>query len=101
LWHRQVHTELLVTRKDEPMRIRTFVAPLLLAAGGAAAIAIAPLAQADATPPPCSFTGNASVCQTDGNAQVSALPPTIDYQAQYPFYGDGGLLFHHHRGPHA
>jgi hypothetical protein len=86
-------------RKAELMKIRTFVAPLLLAAGGAAAIAIAPLAQADATPPPCSFTGNASVCQTEGNAQVSALPPTIDYQAQYPFGGYGGLLFHH-RGRH-
>ncbi|HZN83242.1 MAG TPA: hypothetical protein VFC01_26705 [Mycobacterium sp.] len=81
------------------MKIRTFVAPLLMAAGGAAAIAIAPLAQADATPPPCSFTGNASVCQTEGNAQVSALPPTIDYQAQYPFGEYGGLLFHH-RGRH-
>jgi hypothetical protein len=81
------------------MKIRTFVAPLLLAAGGAAAITIAPLAQADATPPPCSFTGNASVCQTEGNAQVSALPPTIDYQAQYPFDEYGGLLFHH-RGRH-
>ena len=77
------------------MRIRTMVAPLLLAAGGAAAIAIAPLAQADATPQSCSFTGNASVCQTEGNAQVSALPPVVDYQSQYPFYGGDGLLFHH------
>ena len=75
-------------------RIRMFVAPLLLAAAGAAAIAVAPLA--DAAPPACSFTGNASICQTEGNAQVSALPPVVDYQPQYPFYGDGGLLFHHH-----
>ena len=78
------------------MKIRTLIAPLLLAAGGAAAITIAPLAQADATPPPCSFTGNASVCQTEGNAQVSALTPTINYQSQYPFGEYGGLLFHHH-----
>jgi hypothetical protein len=78
------------------MKIRTLVAPLLLAAGGAAAITIAPLAQADATPPPCSFTGNASVCQTEGNAQVSALAPTINYQSQYPFGEYGGLLFRHH-----
>jgi hypothetical protein len=96
LGRKHVHTELLAPRKDKPMSIRTFVAPLLLAAGGAAAIAIAPLAQADATPPPCSFTGNASVCQTEGNAQVSALPPAVAYQAQYPFYGNG-LLFHHRR----
>lgn len=81
------------------MKIRTLVAPLLLAAGGAAAITIAPLAQADATPPPCSFTGNATVCQTEGNAQVSAQQPSVDYQAQYPFGGYGGLLFHH-RGRH-
>ena len=47
------------------MRIRNFVAPLLIAAGGAAAIAIAPLAQAESTPTPCTFTGNASVCQTE------------------------------------
>ena len=78
------------------MKIRNLATPLLLAAGGAIAITVAPLAQADATPPPCSFTGNASVCQTEGNAQVSALPPTIQYQPQYPFYGYGGLLFHHH-----
>jgi hypothetical protein len=81
------------------MNIRTLVAPVLLAAAGAAAIAIAPLAQADATPPPCSFTGNASICQTEGNAQVSALQPTVQFQPQYPFYADGGLLFHH-RGRH-
>jgi hypothetical protein len=77
------------------MRIRNLVAPLLIAAGGAAAIAIAPLAQAESTPTPCTFTGSASVCQTEGNAQVSALPPAVDYQPQYPFYGDEGLLFHH------
>jgi hypothetical protein len=81
------------------MKIRSLIAPFLLAAAGAAAIAIAPLAQADATPPPCSFTGNATICQTEGNAQVSALQPTIQFQPQYPFYGDGGLLFHH-RGRH-
>jgi hypothetical protein len=81
------------------MNIRTLVAPVLLAAGGAAAIAIAPLAQADATPTPCSFTGNASICQTEGNAQVSALQPTVQFPPQYPFYGGGGLLFHH-RGRH-
>jgi hypothetical protein len=78
------------------MNIRNVVTPLLLAAGGAAAIAIAPLAQADATPPPCSFTGNATVCQTEGNAQVSASQPTINYPSQYPFGEYGGLLFHHH-----
>jgi hypothetical protein len=77
-------------------RIRTFVAPLLLAAAGAVAIAVAPMADAAMTAPECTNSGNASICQTEGNAQVSATPPAVDYQAQYPFSDDGGLLFHHH-----
>jgi hypothetical protein len=81
------------------MKIRNLFAPTLLAAGGVAAITLAPLAQADAAPPPCSFTGNATICQSEGNVQVSALQPTIQYQPQYPFGGYGGLLFHH-RGRH-
>jgi hypothetical protein len=80
-------------------RIRMFVAPLLLAAAGAAAIAVAPLADAAPTAPACTFTGNSSLCETEGNAQVSALPPTVAYQPQYPIYGYDGLLFHH-RGRH-
>ena len=86
------------TRTTTP-RIRMFVAPLLLAAAGAAAIAVAPLADAAPTAPACTFTGNASLCETEGNAQVSALPPAVDYQPQYPIYGYDGLLFHH-RGRH-
>jgi hypothetical protein len=112
LGRKQVHTELCAARKDNLMtiasptarlgtpRIRMFASALLLGAAGAAAIAVAPMAQAATTAPPaCSFTGDASVCETDGNAQVSALQPSIDYQAQYPFYGYEGLLFHH-RGRH-
>jgi hypothetical protein len=86
-------------RRGTP-RSRMFASALLLGAAGAVAVAVAPMAQAATTAPPaCSFTGNASVCQTDGNAQVSALQPAIEYQSQYPFYGDEGLLFHH-RGRH-
>jgi hypothetical protein len=104
---RKQFNRLLVTRKDKLMtitppaareampRIRAFVPPLLLAAAGAVAIAVAPLANADSTAPACTFTGNASVCQTDGNAQVSALPQTVDYQPQYLFIGDDGPLFRH------
>ncbi|MEN3320533.1 MAG: hypothetical protein V7643_3935 [Mycobacterium sp.] len=66
------------------MRIRTFIPPLLVAGASAAAIAVAPLAEAA---PSCTFTGSASVCQSQGNAQVSATPPPIDYQAQYPSSG--------------
>jgi hypothetical protein len=73
------------------MRIRSFVPPLLVAAASAAAIAVAPLAEAA---PICTSTGAASLCQSAGNAQITATPPPVDYQAQYPFFGDA-LLFHH------
>jgi hypothetical protein len=77
------------------MRIRNFIPPLLVAGAGAVAIAVAPLAEAA---PTCTSTGLASVCQSDGNAQISASPPSVDYQAQYPFFGD--VLIFHHGGRH-
>jgi len=73
------------------MKIRSFISPLLVAGASAVAIAVAPLAEAA---PSCTSTGLASVCESAGNAQISATPPPIDYQAQYPFFGDV-LLFHH------
>jgi hypothetical protein len=76
------------------MRIRNFIPPLLVAGASAAAIAVAPLAQAL---PSCTSTGLASVCESAGNAQVSATPPPIDYQNQYPFFGSV-LIFHHGGG---
>jgi hypothetical protein len=66
-----------------------------VAGAGAIAIAVAPLAEAA---PTCTSTGLASVCQSDGNAQISASPPSVDYQAQYPFFGD--VLIFHHGGRH-
>ena len=81
--------------REAAPRIRAFVPPLLLAAAGAVAIAVAPLANADSTAPQCTFTGNASVCQTDGNAQVSALPQENDYQPQYVVIGDDGFGYRH------
>src|SRR6476661_2431121 len=45
--------------------------------------------------PACIFSGPATICQTDGNAQVSGSPPWVDYQSQYPLFGYNGLLFHH------
>lgn len=73
------------------MRIRTLIPSLLVAGASAVAIAAAPLAEAA---PVCTSSGAASLCQTAGNAQVVATPPPIDYQAQYPFFGDV-LIFHH------
>ena len=63
------------------------VAPLVIAAS-AAAIGLAPIAAADAT-----------VQQSQGNAQSTATPGAAAEQAeqqQQPFGGDmGALLFHH------
>lgn len=67
----------------------------ILLAASAAAIALAPVAQADPAAQTCTTSGATStVCRSDGNAQVVATPPTVDYQAQYPFFGPYGLLFH-------
>src|SRR4051794_6592338 len=77
------------------MKIRNFIPPVLLTAVSAAAIAVAPLADAALS---CMSTGTASVCESAGNAQVSATPPPVDYQAQYPFFG--GVLIFHHGGRH-
>jgi hypothetical protein len=79
------------------MRIRNFIPPLLLTGVSAVAIAVAPLAGAAPSGPTCTSTGAVSVCQTDGNAQVTATHPPVNYQSQYPFFGPYpyGLLFHH------
>jgi hypothetical protein len=77
------------------MRIRYFIPPLLVAGASATAIAVAPLA---AAAPICTSTGSASLCQTAGNAQITATPPPIDYQAQYPFFGN--VLIFHNGGRH-
>ena len=67
------------------MKLR-YVAPLAIAAS--AAIGLAPIAAADAT-----------VQQSQGNAQITATPGAAAQQAaqqQQPFGADmGALLFHH------
>ena len=68
------------------MKLR-YLAALAIAAS-AAAIGLAPIAAADAT-----------VQQSQGNAQITATPGPAAQQAaqqQQPFGGDiGALLFHH------
>ena len=54
------------------MRILNFLPPLLVAGASAAAFAVAPLAEAA---PTCTSSGTASLCQSAGNAQVTATPP--------------------------
>jgi hypothetical protein len=73
------------------MKIRNFIPALVVAGASAVAIAAPPLAEAD---PVCTSSGSASLCQSNGNAQLTATPPPVDYQYQYPFFGNV-LIFHH------
>jgi hypothetical protein len=76
------------------MKLR-IVAPLAMAAT-AAAIGFAPVAAA--APTATTNTGSATVVESPGNAQITAQPGVAAQQAgqlQYPFFGYGGLLFHH------
>ncbi|MGV9797153.1 hypothetical protein ACWDTP_03710 [Mycobacterium sp. NPDC003449] len=81
------------------MTIPSVVAPVLLAVAGAAVITAAPQADAAPSGPTCTATGaNSTLCYRDGNAQVSASPPPVDYPAQYPFFGTRIFhLGHRHR----
>ena len=82
------------------MRLR-LIAPLAMAAA-ASALGIVPVA--GATPIPtnqCTDTGNATVCQSPGNAQIITSPPPTHYDSQNPFLGPfGNILIFHHRGAH-
>ncbi len=80
------------------MKIR-YIAPLAMVAT-AAAIGLAPLAEAAAT---VTDTGGATLVQSPGNAQVTTQPGDAALQAgqqQYPFFGYGGGLLFHHGGNH-
>ncbi|AKS30572.1 hypothetical protein [Mycolicibacterium goodii] len=77
------------------MSIRIKALTLLAGGAGSLAVALAPAAQAAPTGPTCTAQGNSTLCQSEGNAQVTANPPAVDYQAQYPFFGGYALLFHH------
>lgn len=78
------------------MSNRTRITTGLALGAAALAITLAPAAQAAPNGPTCTSAGATStLCQTDGNAQFTATPPAVDYQAQYPFFGGYGLLFHH------
>jgi hypothetical protein len=83
-----------------------FVGAPVAAAGilGGAALGFSALANAStvaAAPAVCTYTGNATQCQTPGNVQINTEPGNAALDAaqqQYPFFGygyEGGLLFHH------
>ncbi len=89
-----------------PRNIIRLVAAPVAAAGiiGGAALGFSALANAStvaAPPTACTYTGNATQCQTPGNVQINTEPGSAAQyaaQQQYPFFGYGyevALLFHH------
>jgi hypothetical protein len=81
------------------LSIRTVIAQVLATAGSIVAIASAPLVHAAPAGPICTYTGNATTCQTNDNAQITADRPPTNFQQQYPFFGAfpyGPILRHHH-----
>jgi hypothetical protein len=73
-----------------------FIAPVLFAAAAAGSIAFAPSALAETTGPTCTTLSSSSTqCQTPGNVQLTATPPYVNYQQQYPYFGDLVILNHH------
>ena len=84
-------------------RIPRYFTPLIVAAGAAAAILIAPaaVAQPDDTLPTCTDTGGAEAlggstteCTTPGNVQINATPaePTYLYPWDDEFYGPALII---------
>src|ERR1700750_1521235 len=79
------------------MRIKlNYIAPLLAAGAGAIAIAAAPIAAAAPANAPtaamqqsCSSTGSGSLCQSPGNAQLSAAAPPVSFD---PYGGEEFLM---------
>jgi hypothetical protein len=91
------------------MRHMRYFTPMVVAAGTAAAIVIAPAAVADTTLPTCTSVGGVTdmgagttECATPGNVQINATPPEPDYV--YPwddeFYGSALIMGGGDYGPH-
>ncbi|HEX7825129.1 MAG TPA: hypothetical protein VF477_09520 [Mycobacterium sp.] len=75
--------------------------PALFVAAAAGSLALAPIALAETTsqPPACTtLSGSSTQCQTPGNVQLTATPPYVPYQQQYPYFGGVVILDHHGNG---
>jgi hypothetical protein len=86
-----------------------YFTPMVIAAGAAGALLIAPAAVADTTLPTCTSVGGVTdmgagttECATPGNVQLNATPPEPDYV--YPwddeFYGPALIMGGGDYGPH-
>jgi hypothetical protein len=73
------------------MKMTKYITPLLTAAAAAVAIGAAPTAFA-ANHQSCNGNGSGTVCQSPGNAQITAPRPHVQY---YPYGNQTWLLFHH------
>jgi hypothetical protein len=82
------------------MQIRkNFIAPLLLAAGAAAAIAAAPTAMADTTDAPVFPHDHTTlISPSTGNNQINNASPPVDFAPQYPYYEGGYYGGYSHGG---
>jgi hypothetical protein len=84
-----------------PVLVKALAAPALVAATAALSLTVAPLALASATaqPPACTDLSTSSTqCQTPGNVQLTATPPDVPYQQQFPYFGGIVVLDHHGQG---
>ncbi len=82
-------------------RAKALAAPVLVAAAAGLSLTVAPLAAASATaqPPECTDISTSSTqCQTPGNVQLTATPPNVPYQQQFPYFGGIVVLDHHGQG---
>jgi hypothetical protein len=82
---------------------KSLIAPVLFAAVAAGSIALAPsaLAEGAGQPPSCTtLSGSSTQCQTPGNVQLTATPPYVPYEQQYPYFGNLVILDHHGNGNH-
>jgi hypothetical protein len=77
-------------QQEKTMIRKIVLSTAALSVGAAMAFAAAPLAQAAPTGQTCSTTAYSTLCQSPGNAQLSATPPTVAYpwQGYYGGYGN-------------
>jgi hypothetical protein len=84
--------------QEHPMSRKALLRTVALSAGAAVAIIAAPLANAAPSGPTCSTTAYSTLCQSPGNAQLSATPPTVAYPWQGYYGGFGNPFLYGGRG---
>jgi hypothetical protein len=72
------------------MRVRpTYLTPILVAAGAATAILLAPTAAADdSAAPSCTDVAGSTECSSPGNVQINASPPVSADPFTLPYWDE-------------